>query len=134
MRYIAGTAVVALLLVVGSSSQVAAQETTVDLSKPLICATVEAIDCGAGDGCDKGGPAEFGAPNFMRIDLQKKAVVGPKRTSAIHYMDKNEDRVTLQGTELGFAWTLVVDKQGKMTATLADQAGVFVLFGSCTPL
>lgn len=103
-----------------------------DTGKPLICATVEAIDCVPGAGCIKGVPDEMGAPTFMRIDLEKKEVAGPQRTSPIRYMDKLSDRTLLQGTELGFAWTLMFDGQGKMNATMADDNGVFVLFGSCT--
>ena len=105
-----------------------------DGSKPLICAPVEAIDCGVGVGCTKGVPDDIGAPNFMRIDFKKKVIVGPKRTTAILFMDKTKEQLLLQGTELGFAWTFALDAQGKMTATLADRAGAFIMFGSCTPL
>jgi hypothetical protein len=41
----------------------------------------------------------------------------------------------LQGTELGFAWTIALDQaNGKMMVTLVDRDGAFVFFGSCTPL
>lgn len=130
MRYFVRTAVAAFLCIAGPVSQAA----DLDVSKPLICATVEALDCGAGNGCTKGIPDDVGAPNFMRIDLGKKVVIGPKRTSSIRFMDKNADQILLQGTELGYAWTLVLDAQGRMTATLADRSGAFVLFGSCTTL
>jgi len=105
-----------------------------DGSKPLICAPVEVLDCTVGSDCIKGTPDAIGAPAFMRIDFEKKAVLGPKRTSSILHMEKNDQQVLLQGTELGFAWTLIIDARGKMTSTLADRTGAFVLFGSCTTL
>lgn len=130
MRKLARTSLAATLLVAASLSQAA----DFDGSKPLICAPVEAMGCVAGLGCVTGTPDDIGAPNFMRIDFKKKAVVGPKRSSPILFMDKSENQVLLQGNELGFGWTLALDAQGKMTATLADGGGVFVMFGSCTPL
>ena len=50
-------------------------------------------------------------------------------------MDKSDDQLLLQGTELGFGWTLVLDQEsGTMSATLVNREGAVVLFGSCTPL
>lgn len=104
-----------------------------DGSKLLICAPVEAFDCAAGETCAKGTPDDIGAPAFMRIDFAQKAVIGPKRTSAIQYMDKSDTQLLLQGTELGYGWTIAVDQSsGKIAATLVNLEGVFVLFGSCT--
>lgn len=128
MKYFIRVTATTFLCVAGASLQAA----DFDGSKPLICATVEAIDCSAGAGCQKGTPDDIGAPGFMRIDIEKKAVIGPKRTSPIHFVDKKADQILLQGTELGYAWTLVLDPQGKMIVTLADRNNAFVLFGSCT--
>jgi hypothetical protein len=106
-----------------------------DGSKLLICAPVEAIDCAAGEECTKGLPDDIGAPSFLRIDFAQKAILGPKRTTPILFMDKSDNQILLQGTEIGYGWTLVLDQEsGKMNATLANREGVFVLFGSCTPL
>jgi hypothetical protein len=106
-----------------------------DGSKLLICAPVEAIDCAAGEACTKGRPEDIGAPNFLRIDFAHKVIVGPKRTTPILSMDKSDAQILLQGTELGYSWTLVLDQEsGAMTATLVNREEAFVLFGSCTPL
>ena len=106
-----------------------------DGSKLLICAPVEAIDCAAGEECTKGRPDDIGAPAFMRIDFAKKSIIGTRRSSPILFMDTSEDQLLLQGNELGFAWTLALDQSdGKMAATLVNRTGVYVLFGSCTPL
>jgi hypothetical protein len=106
-----------------------------DGSKLLICAPVEAIDCAPGEDCTKGRPDDIGAPSFLRIDFAHQAIVGPKRTTPILFMDKSANQLLLQGMELGYGWTLALDQEsGTMTATLANREEVFVLFGSCTPL
>jgi hypothetical protein len=106
-----------------------------DGSKLLICAPVEAIDCTPGEACTKGRPSDIGAPSFLRIDFAQKIIVGPKRTTPIVFMDKSDNQILLQGTELGYGWTLALDQEnGTMTATMVNREEVFVLFGSCTPL
>jgi hypothetical protein len=106
-----------------------------DGSKLLICAPVEAMDCGPGEGCSKERPEDVGAPNFLRIDFANKVIVGPKQTTPILLMDKSDDQILLQGKELGYAWTLVLDQEsGTMTVTLVNREAAFVLFGPCTPL
>jgi hypothetical protein len=103
-----------------------------DGSRVFICAPVQAFDCAAGEDCGKGLPEEIGAPAFMRIDVANKAVIGPKRTSPILLVDKSESQLVLQGTELGYGWVIALDQEnGKMTATLANRDGAFVLFGAC---
>ena len=112
-----------------------ANAASVDLPPRLICATLEAMDCEAGAPCFKGRPSEIGAPPFMRIDFDKKTIAGPNRTTPILFMDTSEGdgQVLLQGTEVGFGWTMAIDiKAGTMAATLTNRDGAFVLFGSCT--
>ena len=107
-----------------------------DGSKLLICAPVEAIDCAASGACTtQGRPNDIGAPRFLRIDFAQKVIVGPQQTTPILFMDKSDDQIFLQGKELGFGWTLVLDQEsGTMSATLVNRDGAVVLFGSCTPL
>jgi len=106
-----------------------------DGTVPLLCATIEAIDCSPGEQCDRGLPEIVGAPQFMRIDFAKKEVVGPKRSSEILLMHKNDEQLTLQGYELDMGWTLALDRNtGKMTVTFARGESAFVIFGACTPL
>jgi hypothetical protein len=110
-----------------------AQANDFDGARVLLCAPVQAFDCAAGEDCAKELPEQLGAPPFLRIDVPNKAVIGPKRTSPILLADKSETQLVLQGTELGYGWTLVVDREtGKLTATLASRENVVVLFGACT--
>ena len=123
--------IITLLLAVS----MAGAEDVFDGTRPLLCATVEAIDCTPGEQCEKGLPEIIGAPQFMRIDFSKKEIIGPKRTTEIRLMEKSEEQLTLQGYELGMGWTLALDRiTGKMTVTFAKAESAFVLFGACTTL
>ncbi|MFM0339220.1 hypothetical protein [Paraburkholderia fungorum] len=105
----------------------------VDGSRPLLCATIDAHDCDPGEVCLRALPATLGAPQFLRIDFAKKTVVGPERTTAIRFMDSGPDQILMQGTEMGYAWTIALDKAaGTMTVTLVNHEDTLVLFGACT--
>jgi len=79
-------------------------------------------------------PADIGLPQFMRIDFVKKTIRGTSRTTPIESMAKTPGQILMQGTELGFAWTLVLDSAtGEMTSTLANRDHTYVMFGACTP-
>lgn len=111
-----------------------AQASDFDGSKPLICASVEAVDCSPGVPCTKGLPEDTGAPTFLRFDFKKKQIAGQDRTTDMRFMEADKDQLLMQGTELGFAWTVVIDKRGKMSASLIDRTAAITLFGACTPL
>jgi hypothetical protein len=109
--------------------------TAADVGQRFMCATLEALDCEPGAACLKGRPSEIGAPAFMRIDLEKKTIAGPNRSTPIVGIEKHPDSLLLQGTEIGYGWTMAIDvKAGTMAATLVNREGAFVLFGSCAPL
>ena len=81
------------------------------------------------------GAQRTSAPRFLRIDVAQKVIIGPQQTTPILFMDKSDDQLLLQGTELGYGWTLVLDQaSGTLSATLVNRDGAVVLFGSCTPL
>jgi hypothetical protein len=67
--------------------------------------------------------------------FRQEGDVGPKRTSPIRAMEKDENQILLQGTELGLAWSMALNiTNGRMVSTFSSRDGAFVLFGSCTPL
>ena len=105
-----------------------------DGSKLLVCANMEASYCSSGHQCDSGRPSEIGAPDFIRIDVANKRIIGPERTTPIMSVEKGEEQLLLQGTELGYAWSLALDTvEGTLAATLVDRDGAIVLMGACTP-
>lgn len=106
----------------------------IDGKKALICASVESAVCWRGEKCEKALPEDIGAPQFMRIDVSKKEVIGPKRTSPILQMETTDDQFTLQGFELGMGWTIAIDRStGKTSTTFARMDQAVVVFGACTP-
>jgi hypothetical protein len=129
MRYLAGWILIGLLVAVSP----AFAGTAVDGTAPLLCASIEALDCDPGDGCERGIPEEMGAPDFLRIDFTKKEIVGPARTTAIRSMEKGDEQIVLQGFEIGMGWTLALDRaSGKMRIAFAGRDSTFIVFGACT--
>ncbi|ASV99445.1 hypothetical protein [Paraburkholderia aromaticivorans] len=103
-------------------------------SKKLVCATVEAHACDPGLACKRSLPAELGAPRFLTLDFKKKEVTGPAHTTPMLIVDKQSDQIVMEGTEMGYAWTLILDStDGSMTLMLANSGDAIVLFGNCTP-
>jgi hypothetical protein len=105
-----------------------------DGSKALLCATIEAHGCDAGDDCLRVLPTRVGLPQFLRIDFAKQAIIGPKRTTPIVSIERSPGQILLQGTELGIGWTVALDTaSGKMNATLVNREVAFAVYGACTP-
>jgi len=120
---------------IAAACAMSAHASDFDASKPLLCASVTAVDCVPDRECTSGTPSEIGAPPFMRLDFAKKTVIGPNRTSAIQSVDDSEGQVVLRGSELGYAWVISIDQMdGRMVATLTNVNGVFAVFGACTPV
>jgi hypothetical protein len=47
-------------------------------------------------------------------------------------MEKSENQLLMQGSELGFGWTFAIDQtNGYFSASLTNIDGTFLLFGSC---
>lgn len=128
-RLLAHASLLACVLPVGSLAA------DFDGSKPLICAEAEAHDCFSGDKCERALPVELGLPNFLRLDIAKKTILGPNRKTEAQVVEKSEKQVLLQGTELGYAWTLALNKvDGTIAGSIVNSDGVYALFGFCTPL
>ncbi|HTR09268.1 MAG TPA: hypothetical protein VMJ11_21970 [Paraburkholderia sp.] len=105
-----------------------------DGSKPLLCATIDAHFCDIGEVCFRTLPAILGAPDFVHINFAKKTIVGSQRSTPIRYMEAGEGQLLMQGTELGYGWSIALDtKSGGVSMTLVNREDVFVLFGTCTP-
>jgi len=106
-----------------------------DGSKALICATVEARDCVLNSECFSGEAKAVGAPAFFRLDFKKELVYGPERESPIASIEHSPAAVLLQGSEIGYGWSIGINKEsGDFSASLTNYEGTFVLFGSCTVL
>ncbi len=117
-----------------------ARAASFDGSEPLLCASVEAYDCGAGGECFKGTAESINAPQFIRLDFEQKLarssrLGGEERTAKIENMTREEGTLILQGVQLGLGWSMVITQEsGTMALTAAGNQAVFVIFGACTPL
>jgi len=104
-----------------------------DGTKPLLCASIEALDCDPGVPCERGTPEIMGAPQFLRIDFAKNEIAGPLRTTKIRSTEKDDAQIVLQGFEIGLGWTLAIDRfTGNMRVTFAGADSAFIVFGVCT--
>jgi hypothetical protein len=108
-------------------------EDVFDGTKPLLCASIEAVDCDPGVECDRGIPETMGSPQFLRIDFAKNEIAGPLRTTMIRSVEKDDAQIVLQGYEIGLGWTLAIDRSsGNMRVTFAGGNATFIIFGACT--
>ena len=112
-----------------------------DSSKTLLCATIDAIECGGLSAeCYTGTAETVNLAQFVKVDLKEKKIEavrqgGKSLSSTIMNHKRQNGKLILQGIEGGRGWSLViVEETGKMSATIAgDQVG-FVVFGNCTTL
>lgn len=123
----------AFLILISLTAMPALAKEIFDGSRPLICATIQAVSCSLSEECERGLPESIGAPQFLRIDFGKKEIVGPKRTTHIRSIEKTDEQITLQGFELGMGWALALDRvTGKATITFAGKDEGFIVFAACT--
>ena len=104
-----------------------------DGSESLTCTPLAAYSCVPGKACSKVKP-ESEPPRVMTIDPTNKTVEAPYRTELLPIANSavNAEQLQLQGTAEKFAWSAVVNRQtGKVTITIADRSGAYVLFGQC---
>ena len=111
-----------------------------DGSRPILCATIKAIECGAEGECFQGTAENVNIPQFFRIDFKKKMIsatkeTGDKRTSQINTQERINGKVILQGMGEGLAWSLAISEEtGKVVITASGEQVGFIVFCACTPL
>jgi len=109
-----------------------------DGSVPLLCAPIQAIECGVGGDCHRGTADSVNIPQFLKIDFEEKIIMAAdesEKKAIIKSLEHVDGKMIMQGTQNGRGWTLVISEEsGKMSATISDVQVGFVLFGACTPL
>lgn len=121
-------------LALGFSAVAGAAE--LDGTTPLKCTGLETYSCEPGKACSKVKP-ESNTPPVVTIDPANKTVKTPYRTDPTDLLPiansaVNNEQLQLQGTSLKFAWSTIINrKTGKLTVTIADRMGAFVIFGEC---
>ena len=112
----------------------------IDPKKPLLCATTQAVECGAAaEDCFIGSPDGSNIPKFVRVDVRRKAIEerrmdGTGRRTVIENVKDKEGVLILQGADGEYAWSAEIQKDdGNLVLTAAgDQVG-FIVFGACIP-
>lgn len=122
-----------VVLALGLASSAVAVAADFDGSAPLSCTGLEGYSCEAGKACSKVKP-ESNSPPVVKIDLGNKTIKTPYRTDLLPIANSalNNEQLQLQGTSEKFAWSAVVKRaSGKVTVTIADRMGAYVIFGQC---
>ena len=104
-----------------------------DGTAPLSCTGLAGYSCEPGKACSKVKP-ESNTPPVVAIDPGNKTIKTPYRTDLLPIANSalNNEQLQLQGTSEKFAWSAVVNrKTGKVTVTIADRVGAYVIFGQC---
>jgi len=105
-----------------------------DGTTPLTCTGLAGYSCEPGKAqCNKVKPQSNVAP-VVTIDPGNKTIKTPYRTDLLPIANSalNNEQLQLQGTSEKFAWSAIVNRQsGKVTVTIADRVGAYVIFGQC---
>lgn len=116
-----------------------------DGSRPMVCATIKAIECPPSGDCSEVALERAGLPRFAVIDVQKRVIYptqssGINRVSAIERVEIVDGKLILQGAEDGLegvrdglGWTIAIaEDSGELVLTASGEGVAFVVFGACT--
>jgi len=110
-----------------------------DGSQPMVCATLEILECEPGVRCEEETVDNVDAPQFLQISVSDKTVVGTRPSGApvnakIELVRHAEGQIFLQGIEKMWGWSMAINEtKGNMTLAIHDDASSYVIFGACTP-
>jgi len=125
------------IVAVGLVFSAAAAAAEFDGSVPLTCTPSKGLNCTADKGCTTLKPESPPPPGGfkMDIDFANKIIKTPyHQTNLLPVQNSaiNDEQLILQGASEKFAWSSVVlRKTGKITITIADRVGAYVIFGQC---
>jgi hypothetical protein len=122
-----------LMLGLGVIVSAAAGAADFDGSTALSCTGVSGYSCDPDKACSKVKPENNTAPVVL-IDPPNKTVKTPYRTDLLPIANSvtNNEQLQFQGTSAKFAWSAIVNRNtGKVTLTIADRVGAYVIFGQC---
>jgi hypothetical protein len=122
-------------LVLGSGLLLSAVAVAADFdgSAAFNCTGRAGYSCEPGKACTKV-KQQSEANAVISVDPGNKTVKTPYRTDPLPIANTvlNNEQLQLQGTSEKFAWSAVVNRQtGKVTITVADRVGAYVIFGQC---
>jgi hypothetical protein len=123
-----------LVLALGVLCSATAVAADIDGASALTCTDPVGYSCEPGKArCGKLTPETQIEPQIF-IDPANKTVTTSYRSEPLRIANSvlNNEQLQLQGTAKMFAWSAVINrKTGKMTVTIADRLGAYVIFGQC---
>jgi hypothetical protein len=127
----------ATIFATGLAFAALARAADIDGTVPLVCTASAGFDCSPEKGCGKLKPESPPPPGGfkMDIDFANKIIKTPyHQTNLLPVQNTaiNDAQLILQGASDKFAWSSVVlRKTGKITITVGDLKGAYVIFGQC---
>jgi hypothetical protein len=128
---------VLVLLVVSTTSLATADELSGATS--LLCSPWQVHHCPLDEPCTVGSPSKLNVPLFIVVDLNAKELrtteaSGENRATQIKHLERENGLITLQGVEMGRAFSFVISEEtGMLSIGVALDGGGVVGFGACTP-
>jgi hypothetical protein len=125
------------ILVMGLTASAAAAAADIDGTVPLTCTPSAGFDCTPEKSCGKLKPQSDPPPGGWKVDIDfaNKVIKTPYHQTnllPVQNTSINDDQLILQGASDKFAWSSVVlRKTGKITITVADLKGAYLIFGQC---
>lgn len=112
----------------------AAPGAPVDGSAPILCALTSVVECPRRGDCERSTPDGANIPAFLRVNVPQRVLssVDGTRTSPIAGSQRANGRLMLQGMQNERVWGAVIEEEtGKMSATVGEEDGAFVISGTC---
>jgi hypothetical protein len=118
------------LFSLAASAAVAAPPTS------MVCALGRVTVCSI-DGCKEGSIEGLGVPGMIRLDFNtgEMLAVTPEdagRKSTFKVLERNEDRIVLQGFENNRAFSAVIDTFGIASIASSTDGRAITMFGRCS--
>ena len=109
-------------------------------AEKILCTTVEATECYAEVGCNLGSPEDWNIPRFVEVDFENQLLSsteasGERRSSSMKHLERDGDRIFIQGVEASRAYSIVIDQSsGTASSAIALERHVVAAFAYCTPI
>lgn len=126
------------ILLAGLPASAEAQEPAVS-DATLLCSAGHLRVCPRGADCELVNHDDYDVPRFLIIDFENRLIVSPDPAHAglrseIRRLEHLEDRLVIQGTDNGRAFSVIISKlDAEMTGSIVGDGFVLVATGDCIP-
>ena len=134
------SAIAGAFWLVSSSALAVATPSKFDGSRPVLCASVDTVECDPTGECMQGTALSVNVPQFFRINFEDRSIQGTRPdgtdvTTKIMSRTADTGQLILQGVENGRGWSMAIEAEtGRMTLTASAREAGFMVFGACTIL